>query len=201
VQSDETEQETPESWMNSAPATLGLAMIDHAVPFHRSMSVFCVVGFVSSCVAPTATQRVLVGHETLRKELSLTPGGFGLATTDQTTPFHCSTSVCARCVVSLMSSPTAKHVVPLHETSSKKPGPPAGFGLVTRDQLVPFQRTTNGLDSVPSYANPTAKHVVPSRHVIPERLPATRPGGFAASTTDHAVPFHRSMRVEYTPAS
>jgi hypothetical protein len=60
---------------------------------------------------------------------------------------------------------------------------------------VPLQRTINVLNSVPSKAAPTAKHVVLFRHETPERLVLWRPGGIATSTTDHAAPFHCSISI------
>jgi hypothetical protein len=62
-----------------------LDTIDQAEPFHDSNS-------GSPAADPRAVHALGCGHDTLFKKLLLAPE-FGLGTTDQATPFHCSTSV------------------------------------------------------------------------------------------------------------
>jgi hypothetical protein len=50
--------ETPKR-LESVPATLGLGVTDHVLPFHRSVSVLT----LDAPYAPTAKQLVVVGHE------------------------------------------------------------------------------------------------------------------------------------------
>ena len=93
-------QETPWKMLRVLPG-LGLATIDHAVPFQRSTRVS--VGRrkgprVSSASEPTAKQLVAVAHETLSRVLLLVltwalGARFGLGTIDHFEPFQRSMSV------------------------------------------------------------------------------------------------------------
>ncbi len=73
----------------------------------------------------------------------LAPTGFGLGSTDQLVPFHRSTNVWVA-KPEVAHHPTAKQLVVLaHDTPVRLLLPdPAGCGVVTSDQLVPFQCST-----------------------------------------------------------
>ena len=75
--------------LESAP-WLGLTTIDHVAPFQRSMSVLA-KDLVDE--PPTATQNVVLEHDTPDSVLAVAPGAFGLGTTVQPDPVGCSTSV------------------------------------------------------------------------------------------------------------
>ena len=79
--------ETPFSPLNVAPLGLGLATIDQAVPFQRSVNVLLVKPAEDE---PTAKQLVGLGHDTAKSALCVAPLGFGLATIDQVAPSQCS---------------------------------------------------------------------------------------------------------------
>lgn len=200
VQSDAEGHAIPARSSLFAPATFGLAMIDHVVPFHCSISVRHGLEPDPLSDRPTATQPIVVRHETLLSLAFVEPVGFGLATTDQPVPFHRMLSV-REAFVALMYEPAAKHALELvHDTPSRVPAePPAGFGLGRGAQLVPFQRSTSGRKFVPSEAVPTAKHSVLVPQETAERLLCCKPAGSAASTTDQELPFHCSMSSESAP--
>ena len=70
---------------------LGLATIDHRVPFQCSTKIL--MAPEDRLYWPTATQVVAVVHDTPeRKELTLGPG-LGLVMIDHFAPFQCSTKV------------------------------------------------------------------------------------------------------------
>ena len=80
---------------------------------------------------PIAMQLVVLVHDTLFNDAS---GAEGPATIDQDVPFHRSISG-----LSTAEPPTAKQFVVLkHDTRQELDVEPAGFGLATSDQLVPF---------------------------------------------------------------
>jgi hypothetical protein len=136
--------DTPLRPLPDAPAGLGLASIDHVVPFHSSTNV---LGGAAAVNVPTAKHRVVVGHDTPARPLLVAPTGLGLATIDQVVPFHCSTKVfVAEPVVNV---PTAMQLVGLgHATPPRELLiAPAGWAVVSIDQLVPFQCSTSSVVS------------------------------------------------------
>jgi len=72
--------DTPNRRLICAEAALGLGRIDHTLPFHRSTNVR-VPGAEETL--PTAMQKPLPTHETLRSRLGAGPAGFGLGWIDQ----------------------------------------------------------------------------------------------------------------------
>jgi hypothetical protein len=95
----------------------------------------------------------LLGHDTLFRLLPYAfvgPVALGLDMMDQLVPFQRSTNVLV--VVPSNERPTAKQVVGLgHDTPFRTlSAAPVGLGLVTMDQLVPFQRSANVLFVTPS---------------------------------------------------
>jgi hypothetical protein len=71
---------------------------------------------------------------------------------------------------------------------------PFGLGLVTIDQLVPFQCSTNVLVVEPVVELPTAKQLVVLRHATPLKL-AAESLGLGLATIDQLVPFQCSTNV------
>jgi hypothetical protein len=71
---------------------------------------------------------------------------------------------------------------------------PAGLGLATIVQLVPFHRSTKAVSVEPDWDEPTAKQLVALTQETPPK-PAADPAGFGLGTIDQAVPFHRSTTV------
>src|SRR5271154_4301782 len=88
-----------------------------------------------------------------------TVGTLGLGTMDQEEPFHCSISDWYPVPVR-KPCPTAVHQAePMHETPVRSTMSwPAGFGVDTMAQAVPFHCSTRL--SFPSSALPTATHIV-----------------------------------------
>jgi hypothetical protein len=78
-------------------------------------------------------------HETLVKESSVAPAGFGVASIDQRVPFQASVNV--RRPELVKSNPTAVHAVAeVHDTPCKPLSvAPVGFGVDWIDHFVPFQ--------------------------------------------------------------
>src|SRR6185503_7534621 len=77
--------DTARSLGKVSPAGLGLATIDHEVPFQRSMRVR---GVMPLSALPTAKQLVELRHVTSSSALFSAPDGFGLGTIDHVEPFH-----------------------------------------------------------------------------------------------------------------
>ena len=72
------------------------------------------------------------------------------------------------------------------------PVDPEGVGLVTIDQLVPFQRSITVTVFAAVVADPTAKQFVVLVHATPLKTVPVAAAGFGLATTDQLVPFHRS---------
>src|SRR5437016_633898 len=161
-------QDTSSRPANGA-AGFGLATTDHALPFHRSVSV--VVASPRVPAVPTAKQNVALTHDAPDNELPSVewPGRMrlGLGTIDHVLPFHRSVSV--RAPSPLL--PTAKQlVVPVHDTSaSALTAPPDGLGLGTIDHALPFHRSTSVRSFAPGLPDcPTAKQLVVLGHATPD---------------------------------
>jgi hypothetical protein len=95
----------------------------------------------------------MLGHDTLFRLLPyafVAPATLGLDMMDQLVPFQRSTNVVV--VAPSNEWPTAKQLVVLgHDTPFRTlSAAPLGLGLVTMDQLVPFQRSANVLFVTPS---------------------------------------------------
>ncbi len=84
-------------------------------------------------------------------------------------PFHRSINVTSSDTFVAVVRPTAKHVVALaHATlDSSLRAAPAGFGLETIDQPVPFQRSTKVNNCVPVVRDPTATQSESPKHPMP----------------------------------
>src|SRR6476646_3842503 len=94
---------------------------------------------------PTATQRIVVGQATPVSQLNTAPLRAGTGLRSHLVPFHRTTK--ARVVPATVELPTAaQRSAVAHDTAaSRERVAPAGFGLATIDQLVPFQRSMNAL--------------------------------------------------------
>jgi len=89
----------------------GVDITDQVVPSQDSIRGLSVGEVPLTLAKPTATQSVVLTHDTLPR--SLPSPGLGLGTTDQTDPFQDSASV----VAALLSFPTAmQKVVLVHDT-------------------------------------------------------------------------------------
>jgi hypothetical protein len=83
--------DTPLSKEAVAPVGLGLVRTDQLVPFHCSTSVVVAPKWAED--EPTAKQLVALGHDTPFSSDWIALVGFGVVTTDQLVPFHCSANV------------------------------------------------------------------------------------------------------------
>jgi hypothetical protein len=112
-------------------------------------------------------------------------------------PSHRSTNVLIR--VEPLNSPTAKQSdVPGHDTFvSRGELAPKTYGLLIRDQLLPFQRSTSVFDDPELDWLPTARQNVPV-HETPLRDPLHPGNRLAPVPTDHLVPFQCSTNVPPT---
>jgi len=142
-----SEQDTPFSVTVVAPAGVGLATIDHVVPFHCSINVFDMsVVAETSAVSPTATQLVGLEHDTPSRSRNDCVRALGLATIDQPVPFQRSIND------PFASDPTAKQSDGLeHDTADSWPfAGPGGLTLGTTDHLGVALDVVSALTTVPA---------------------------------------------------
>jgi len=174
---------------------LGLATIAHAVPFHRSISVFASRTELE-VELPTAKQFVALEHVTATRTLEAALATFGLTMMDHDDPFQRSTSVLT---VELDSAdPTAKQLVPDGHHTPLRPAlvAPAGLGTVTIDHAVPFQRSANGVAEKGPSIEPTAMQLVAVAHAT---LRNPEPFWLVVAWIDQLVPFQCSMNAVLVP--
>ncbi len=156
-------QDTPMTATAVAPLGVGLATIDQAEPFQRSMST-CEAELFAD--VPTATQLDAVAQEMPAKCATTSWAGTGMSTIDQLVPFQRSTSGCSLQHVVEVELPTAKQfVVLVQETAASVLSDPDGSGPVEVVQAVPFQYSirTCCLSKVVNSV-PTAKQLVGVAH-------------------------------------
>ena len=147
-----------------APAGLGVAWMDQAVPFQCSASVPWRPPLLKEY--PVAVHALAEVHDTPLRALALAPAGLGVAWMDQAVPFQCSASVPWR-PRPLKEFPVAVHAAAeVHETALKMlPEAPAGCGVAWMDQFVPFQRSASSAASPALLASyPTAVQAVAAEH-------------------------------------
>jgi hypothetical protein len=132
---------------------------------------------------PTAQQSVVFKHDTEFNTARVVPLGLGLAMTDHVVPLNLSTRVCETDPVT--EKPTATQVAAAaHETPARADrSTPATLGLVTADQIVPFQCSINVVEK---RVAPTAKQLVGLPHETELSPPSGGPAGFGLVETDHA---------------
>ena len=179
--------EMAESFVSTLPS-VGAATIDQLLPFQCSINP--VRGEPPVEEFPTAKQSVVLVHATPGSSLKSAPW-FGLATIDQIVPFHRTMNV-FQWTRSLVDTPTAKQSDALaHATDSKRvTDAPAGHGLATLAQLVPFHCSISGLMSeLVLVQSPTAKQLVAPAHATATSL-LLYPGTCGAATVDHTAPSH-----------
>ena len=126
-------------------------------------------------------------------QLNTAPLRVGTGLRSHLVPFHRTTK--ARVVPPTVELPAAaQRSAVAHDTAaSRERVAPAGFGLVTIDQVEPFQRSMN---AVPA-DSPTAKQLVADVHETPFSCAPVAPPGFGLATIDQLVPFQRSARVRW----
>jgi hypothetical protein len=178
-----------------APTGFGLDCTDHAVPFHRPISVVP----RWSIAFPTPKQTVALGQSTLRNSLCELERGD--ETIDHDVPFERSKSASGSKSPTTWNAPTAKHEpAAAHDTDVKLPPAALGgtptSGLAVFTHAVPSNLCIHGSDPDASLLYfPTATHSVALAH---ETLCSAAPslfcgaGGAAVGITDQLVPSHRS---------
>ncbi len=92
--------------------------------------------------------------------------------------------------ISVPDEPTAEQS-PAHDTDRNTLLPGVRLRLGSIDHLVPFQRST----SVSVLCEPTATQLCAVVHETPSSWFGPPPFGVGDGTTDHDVPFHRSINV------
>src|SRR5439155_7564474 len=129
------------------------------------------------------------GHDTPLSTAPVAPVGFGLVTIDQLVPSQCSTNVFSTNEESVYS-PTASQLDVLGHDTPLRTGDvaPLGLGLVTIDQLVPFQRSTNVLFAELVEYSPTASQLVVLGHDTPVRTGPVAPVAVGRATTEQLDP-------------
>jgi hypothetical protein len=136
----------------------------------------------SNRYVPTARQLVALAHDTEVKS----PGKPGLETTD-----HCA----QQCTISPPVPTTKQFDAPGHEIPVKyRPGGPGRSGVRRSSHANPFQRSTMGWSTPLTVARPTAQQSVAVGQETSTRE-LEPPTAFGLCSTDHAVPFQRSMSV------
>jgi hypothetical protein len=179
---------------------LGLGTTVHGPPLHDSVSVR--PGFTPSEKLPTAWQNELPKQDTPLSSLSapLAPDPLGLETMVQADPFHCSTSVAVELAPCVFPTAT-QNAGWLQETPcSSLLVDPAGAGLGTIVQDVPFHCSTRGTVADAVCTVPTATQSALLGHDTAKNWEAVADGGSGAVTVDHAAPSHCSMRIPSSTA-
>jgi hypothetical protein len=142
---------------------------------------------------PTAVQAVADVHDTPLRPLSGTPLEFGVDWIDQAVPFHRSAKVCAF-LNEIRLEPTAVQAVgDVHDTALNLTGFPVGLGVVSTDQLVPFQPSAKvTVPVVEIKLEPTAVQAVADVHETPLSVLDSALVGLGVVSIDQLAPFQRS---------
>jgi hypothetical protein len=124
-----------------APVGIGVDCRVHATPFH-----VCVIASTTPPALvslPVAMQAFAAVQKTPSK-VALDAPGLAVFSMAQAAPFHVSERPCST-PAALVEEPTATHAVVLaHFTPSRElADAPAGLGLVSIDQVLPFKRSTS----------------------------------------------------------
>ena len=127
---------------------------------------------------PTATQSVVIRHDTL--DSSLNCMGCLVVSVDQDLPFHCSASALVAPLV-----PTAMQFrLAVQETPTSSPSPL----VASADHFLPFQCSAIGSPASP--VAPTVMQSLAQVHAIP--LGMTNAGCLFSAWVVHLLPFHPS---------
>ncbi|MGO9876892.1 MAG: hypothetical protein ACLPVY_24215 [Acidimicrobiia bacterium] len=171
------------------PEGVGIDMIDHAVPFHRSLIEIVVLWVDAS---PIATQSLGAGQLTAERLTATDRKNSALGTTDQIVPFH--RSISALVVVSFPASPTAIQLAAEVQATLANvvTGACATFGVGTIDQVAPFQRSASVRDAPLNGSIVTPPTAMQDVEVVQEMLWRTRPAGIGVGTIDQSAPSHTS---------
>ena len=158
-------------------------------------------GSPSETVALYPTARHAVEVHEIPSRSSFTPPVLGLGTIVQLVPSQDSARVWSA-GAELSKPPTAMHdVADVQETPVSQLNPaPAGFGVGSIAQVLPFQCSAN-VTSVPlpfTYS-PTAKQETTDGHDTPLRTLDGAPAGSATGGTVHVLPFQRSASAMNAP--
>jgi hypothetical protein len=93
-------------------------------------------------------------------------------------------------------SPTATQLVALVHVIAANRAFKLSVGPETIDHVLPFHRSINTLLWAElSMDSPTAKHWEAFVHAMPDNVEKCTPAGLGLGTTDHDVPFQRSISV------
>ena len=156
-----------------APDGFGLVTIDHAVPFHRSMSVLVVEPVVEN---PTATQFVADVHLTERSRLDAAPATLGVDCSAHVEPFQRTATVRVPAFDALLvlASPTATHIVVVHDTECSCGELSNVVPFATEVKVVPLDRAiqpawTAGVARI-VLCVPTTKQLAAGRHATDSNL-------------------------------
>ena len=184
---------------NSAPGsdpTWGAIARDHLFPDHSSVT----AALPPAPSFPTAKQSVIPSQPTSVNWLPMKPSS-GRVTICHVWPSHLSMSICWFASADAAPSPAATQKVWVAQLTPTRLPPPGGDGTLTELQLAPFQRSPRGtsgirpLDAqggdVVGHAVPTAKQVLVSTQLTPERYWPMDAGGTV--TSDQPEPLHRSI--------
>ena len=128
-------QETAVNCEATPRPVVGTVWAVQVVPFQLAAVGAYVLAPVAS---PTAMQKVVLGHDTPARPLSVKPARLGLGTMVHTDPFHCSISVVAA------TKPTATHSVAVAQLTAEKPPSPVMAGVVTNVQAEPVHCSMSG---------------------------------------------------------
>jgi hypothetical protein len=88
----------------------------------------------------------------------------------------------------------------MHDTPERRlPDAPAGCGLATIVQVVPFHRSTKVRAAPELEKTPTAKQFVALVHDTPASWLFGEPEAFGLPTRAQLTPFHRFVKVRVVP--
>ena len=118
--------DTPLRALPEAPAGLGVAWMDQAVPFQASASVPCRPPLLKEY--PVAAQAVADVHDTPLKMLPVAPAGWGVAWIDQLVPFHRSASSTAAPALLTVCPTAVQAAADEHDTADSCPLGRTGAG-------------------------------------------------------------------------
>src|SRR5215472_9268627 len=184
---------TPRSSLADEPGS-GVLITLQPVPFQASarLNEDSPVGSVHE---PTPMHAAAAGQETPPKLATPKPRGFGLVSSFHPVPFHCSARVTSK-MFGVSCAPTAMHAAADAQATPPNPALRPGAGVGRICHAAPFHcsaRVSEAPVPLLKLENPAA---VQALGLVQDTvLSAVPPGVRGVPTTVHAVPFHRSARV------
>jgi hypothetical protein len=130
---------------------------------------------------PTAVQKVVLGHDTPARPLSVKPAKLGLVTTVHKDPFHCSISVFEP------TKPTAIHSVAVAQLTAERPPSPLREGVVTNVHVEPVHCSTSGSGRPATVWLPTPTQKSALAQETPPKEPSVTAGALVAAVQVDAV--------------